>query len=124
MRKSSMLQRQLRLNANAINMEEGFLEDAVSDLLHYKGMCSEGGIARSRKRIVESKRKRRQLAELQVFLKRELQQAYVIEQIEERWHDVKVLEFLKPMGEDYKHVPQFMAECPPAELGSFVEDEQ
>lgn len=88
MRKSSMLQRQLKLNAFYVQEMEQLIEDVKGDY---------ASVRKVRNRI-------RQLAELQVFLKKELQHAHVVESMSEAGCTSKTLLYWpEPLQPYYGH---------------------
>lgn len=103
MLKSSMLQRQLKLNAYQIQEEEYLVREFKVHLKHYKSLAAGYGIKETRRKLQWCRRSIKQLAELQVFLKGQLQRAYD-EEHSMRW---------------FKYAPLFMGEAPKVGMGSY-----
>lgn len=107
--KSSLLQRAIKFNADEITTLHEDIESCKANLRCWANDTNyfEDFINEDRLYIKMARKRIAALAELQVFLKKELQDAYDMEN------------FMNT----YKHDPKFMAEAPAAEVGSFVEDE-
>lgn len=124
MLKSSMLQRALKFGAQEIASLHSDVEYAKIALRQWSEdkIYFAAYIEQDSKYIKNARKRIKQFAELQVFLKRELQQAY-IEEARIAWRE-RVNEMRIRTQGLFRHAPIFMAEAPPAEIGSFVEDEQ